>query len=486
VRFGTVSPPPVVAASATANSFVVTVVPATKYYWRITGKNKPGASTGQRGPSPRTPPPPPPPSGLPVVPGAYGYGMQTRAAYGCSTTPAVLTVTNLNDSGAGSLRAAVEATMPRVVVFEVGGYVDLLDMIRVQSPCLTVAGQTAPSPGITLRKFGVEIISHDVLLQHFRIRPGEWGTYFQSNCGIMAYGGNTHDIVLDHMSVSWGPDENIAADTYYNGAMNMTVWRSISAEGLDYPASVNYSASHGVLVMPQSFNVALIQSLVMTNRERNPYQQSDTSLAAINNVIYNAFANWWFFYANYDLSGNPSAGGPLYASDVGNRLIAGANTDDDQSYAQGTAFYFDKPGTAEIKGNQVYRSDNTVDSAAIAKFVDMENELSYSPFVTSPPARASLSTFPAPMASTTVEAFVAAHAGARPLDRDDVDKRLISDLATRTARGYRNHQDLYGGYPVMPSTRLATTIPANPHVVAASGYTNLEDWLHGLAAVVGE
>jgi hypothetical protein len=496
VRFGTTSTPPIVAGSVTTNSYVVSVTPGTKYFWRITGRNTPGATAGPvwtfTTAAPPPPPPPPPPAGLPVVPGAYGYGMQTRAAYGCGTTPAVMTVTNLNDSGAGSLRAAAEATVPRVVVFEVGGYVDLNDMIRVQSPCITVAGQTGPSPGITLRKYGIEVITHDVLLQHIRVRPGEWGQWKADNCGIIAYGGNTYNIVLDHVSVSWGPDENIAADTYYSGDMNMTVWRSIAAEGLDHPASATDSPSHGILVMQKSRKVAIIQNIMITNRERNPFMHGETSTAIINNVIYNAFAYWHFFFANVNWDGGVA--GPWHSSIIENRAIGGANTDDDPSAAQGWLFQLDKTNGVNTTGNKLYRSGNTVENAqpfpfdACASLAPHSscNEMDYDPTVVSAPTEAPISDFPTPMLSTDVEAFLKQHAGARPLDRDPIDARLMSDLTARTARGYRPHQDAYGGYPVMASTRRALTIPADPHTVTASGYTNLEDWLHGLAAAVGE
>jgi len=82
-----------------------------------------------------------------------GFGTSTPAGRG----GAILRVTNLNDAGAGSLRAALEATGPRTVIFEVGGMIDLSDDIYITSPYLTVAGQTAPSPGITLRYAGLQI-----------------------------------------------------------------------------------------------------------------------------------------------------------------------------------------------------------------------------------------------------------------------------------------------------------------------------------------
>ncbi len=407
--------------------------------------------------------------------------MSTRAAYGGGTLPSVYRVTNLNDSGAGSLRDAMQASEPRVVIFEVSGYIDLADTIRIRYPFITVAGQTAPSPGITLRKYGVEVQTHDVLLQHFRIRPGEWGQGKDDNCAIIAFGTEAHDIVLDHMSVSWGPDENIAADTYYSGDMNMTIWRSISAESLDFPASSPGNAGHGLLIQANSRKVYLGQSLLASNRERNPYAQSGTSMVAVNNLIYNWFGNWAFFFANYTMAGNPG-GSAWAASVVGNRLIPGPNTDDDAGSPQGWLFYYDDTG-ASPTGNQIYRRDNTLDNPLLI-YIDTEtNELSYDPNVASPPGNAPINGI-SPMPSSSVESFVLANAGARPADRDDVDRRILRDVANRTSPGYIRSQSQVGGYPALAANSRALVLPTNPHSIAGSGYTNLEVWLHTQASLV--
>src|ERR1043166_1194378 len=84
-------------------------------------------------------------SAQPVVPGGAGYGMETRAAYGAGSDPTIYRVTNLNDSGRQSLREALEATGPRIVIFEISGTITLNSEIGINSPYLTVAGQTAPS-----------------------------------------------------------------------------------------------------------------------------------------------------------------------------------------------------------------------------------------------------------------------------------------------------------------------------------------------------
>ena len=106
---------------------------------------------------------------------AAGFGIDTPAGSGRHLeTPRtrVIKVTRLNPQGPGSLRAALEAEGPRVVVFEVSGNIDFTPYgeLSVKHPYVTVAGQTAPSPGITLKGCQVHVRSHDVLIQHLRIR----------------------------------------------------------------------------------------------------------------------------------------------------------------------------------------------------------------------------------------------------------------------------------------------------------------------------
>jgi hypothetical protein len=424
----------------------------------------------------------------PVVPGGQGHGMNTRAAYGGASNPTVYIVDKLTDTGvSGELRWALEATVPRIVVFAISGYVDLADMIRITSPYMTVAGQTAPSPGITLRKYGIEVQTHDLLLQHFRIRPGEWGTGFTGNCGIIAYGVECHDLVLDHMSVSWGPDENIAADTYYSGDMNMTVWRTITGEGLNYPASVPLSAGHAMLVQSPCKKVYIGQSLMAATNERNPYWQGGCGVAATNNVISNAFAVWHFLGTNFDINGNPRTNLPWQVSIAGNRVVPGPNTGTASDYLNTFAMFDWNAGGGISPGNQAYRTDNTYRNTLGLNVVEVENGIGYNPDVASPPTNAPLTGI-FWMPSTRVETFVKANAGARPLDRDSVDTAIVNDVTNCTQRtntgNYITHQNEVGGYPTLAVNRRTFTVPANPHTVTAQGYTNLELYLHSFAAAL--
>jgi hypothetical protein len=422
-------------------------------------------------------------SSLPIVPGAHGFGMQTRAAYGGPTPPAVLRVTNLNDSGAGSLRAALQSSGPRVVIFETSGTINLSSDILIRSPYLTVAGQTAPAPGITLKNYTLIVDANDVLLQHFRVRPGA----ATCNNGIQVWGTAPYNIVLDHMSVSWGQDENVVL---YNPSrpINATVWRSIISEGLHNPpgqdhcsAGLGPSPSHGLLIYASTTAVSVIQTLFANNIERNPYMQAGTRTVLINNVIYHWYAPWGFFFANPNTVGG-SNGPPWQASVVGNRFIGGPMTFD--SSAGGACMFTYSAAFGNVTGNRIYRSDNTLNSGTSTGTITQEcNLLSYNPNVSAAPAEAPLPTGFRPLTSASVEAFVLAHAGATPAQRDPVDARIVQEVRSRTGRFIRTQTEV-GGWPVLAVNTRSLTVPSSPHSVTPSGYTALEVWLHGYATAV--
>jgi hypothetical protein len=108
---------------------------------------------------------------LSVIPGATGFGIDTPAGRGGN----IIRVTNLNSSGSGSFRAAIEASGPRIVIFEVSGTIIYEGRYKIKNPYITIAGQTAPSPGITLRASTLTVDTHDVLIQHIRVSPAMKG-----------------------------------------------------------------------------------------------------------------------------------------------------------------------------------------------------------------------------------------------------------------------------------------------------------------------
>jgi hypothetical protein len=413
---------------------------------------------------------------LSIVPGAQGFGMQTRAAYGGSVDPTVYRVNNLGDRGAGSLRAALEASDPRVVIFEVSGTINLDADIHIRRPYVTVAGQTAPSPGITLRNYGLYVETHNVLLQHFRVRPGG----DTCNSGILIWDTESHDIVLDHMSVSWGQDETIAINNVGKRPINVTVWRTIVAEGLAGAQNGNQDCSggntevrngptfdsHGLIIYDHTKYVAVLQSLFAHNAERNPYAKGDTTSYIANNLIYD------FNDGSLFLDPDGSGPGSTNATLVGNYYRRGPSTSA-INYISGVRFL--------EHGSAIYRSDNARDDGGIPleEFVVVNGD-GIDPTVDSPPVAVPGYT---PMESSAVYNFVLTNVGARPADRDAVDSRLVSEVRARTGSKIGS-QNKVGGWPRLTVNNRKLTLPANPHRVTASGYTNLEVWLHSYAATV--
>lgn len=147
--------------------------------------------------------------GLPVNSKVSGFGFETKGGEGGE----IVRVTNLNKSGKGSLAEAINKNKPRIVVFEEAGVIDLEEsVLRIENPFITIAGQTATSPGITIIKGGISISTHEVIIQHIRVRPGEAGHKKKDGWEIdgIATGQGAYNVIIDHCSASWATDENIS------------------------------------------------------------------------------------------------------------------------------------------------------------------------------------------------------------------------------------------------------------------------------------
>ena len=165
---------------------------------------------------------------------AEGYGRFARGGRGGK----VVVVTNLNDSGPGSLREAVENNIgPRTIVFNVSGVIELKSRLVLNQPYVTVAGQTAPGKGITIRSAPFGITGNDVIVRHMRVRVGAGPTF-----DGMGLTGANHSI-MDHCSISWTIDEAFSS----RGAKNITLQRTLISEALNVAGHQNYppGTAHG-------------------------------------------------------------------------------------------------------------------------------------------------------------------------------------------------------------------------------------------------
>lgn len=415
------------------------------------------------------------PAGPLAFPGAQGWAAVTKGGRG----GAILRVTNLNADGPGSFRAAVETRGQRTIVFEVGGVIDLgAKTLTIREPDLTVAGQTAPSPGITLIRGGIDIAAHDVIVQHIRVRPGAAGGSYRKGPDFDSISTATgaYNVIVDHCSLTWGTDENLSASGGRFTGSTPEQWRvgsshditfsnNIVAESLAVSTHAKGEHSKGSLIHDNATDILIVGNLYAHNMERNPLFKGGVHGAIVNNLIYNP--GWKALH--YNLMANEWAGytpvnGQMTV--VGNVLRGGFDT------AEGIRFLM----IGGIGDLDYYGVDNIM----IDRWGDPVEELgSYE----AGPARivrhrapldwpAGLKAMPA----NQVETHVLTTVGARPWDRDAHDVRLIADVAEGRGEIIDNESEV-GGYPVQTETRrpfdpsrwnLDDMTPKDPSVLDSS------------------
>lgn len=221
---------------------------------------------------------------IPSFPGAWGGGMYSFGGRGGK----VFVVNNLNDSGPGSFREACEAGGPRIVVFNVAGIIKLKERIRVRAPYITVAGSTAPGDGVCIAGNTVELDTHDVVIRHMRFRRGDTWVGDRND----SIGGNPiGNIMIDHVSASWGLDENMSMYRHMyqppDGSkelklptVNITIQNSIFSECLN-----TYNHAFGSTI--GGLNSTFHHNLWACNGGRNPSVGMYGDFTFANNVLFN-------------------------------------------------------------------------------------------------------------------------------------------------------------------------------------------------------
>ncbi len=401
----------------------------------------------------------------------------------------VIEVTNLNDSGPGSLRAAIEATGSRTVVFRIGGTVELQSPLVIINPYITIAGQTAPGGGITLKNdtntsTSLSIQTHDVIIRYLRARPGPGG----EPDGINILYDSGYNIILDHCSVSWAVDENIS--TYY-GSHDITIQWCIISEGLRFSSHSKGPHSAGVLLgSKNSHSISVHHNLFVHNDLRNPLIETTGLVDFVNNVIYNYGSVAGDFINDY---------GDLPVNYIGNFVRWGPDSETivyEVDMASSKRFYY----AVYVHGNiGPHRPDESFDEAAVV----------------SPEDRVYLIAAPQPSSPITttsaLEAYdqVLANAGAAiGIDgrgrgywrRDSVDNRVVNDVRNTSGRIIDDPYDV-GGWPALEAgippldsdhdgmpdewedlNGFDPVDPADgPADAEGDGYTNLEAYLFSLA-----
>ncbi|WP_198683369.1 pectinesterase family protein [Peristeroidobacter agariperforans] len=419
-----------------------------------------------------------------AFPGAEGAGRLSLGGRGGR----VVKVTNLNDSGPGSLRAAVELAQPRTILFDVSGTIALESPLQIEQPRVTIAGQSAPGDGITLKNHPLIVAADDVVIRYMRSRLGDERR--AESDAIWVRSGRR--IILDHVSASWSVDETLSVNNGFKdpqtGFYDVTVQWSIIAESLH--RSVHAKGAHGygsLIAGGYGTRISFHHNLWAHHQGRNPRPGNPVPpardpLGAFHDYRSNVFYDWGGAHSGYN-------------ADTGAKASIVKYNFVDNTYLPGPAstgrIAFDESNELA----QAWFAGNTMDGqlppdqwALVAGKKGPEHRLA-KPVDVAPVA-----------ADPAARAFerVLTTAGAS-LVRDSVDRRLVQSVRDRSG-GLIDSQTQVGGWPALAS------LPAlldgdqdgmpdaweqangmNPYVADDSvdadkdGYTNLEEYLHDLA-----
>lgn len=441
---------------------------------------------------------------VPAFPGAEGFGKYVTGGRGGR----IIYVTTLEDtSSEGSLRYAINQSGPRIVVFKVAGTIQLQSGLKIRNNDITIAGQTAPGDGITLRDYSVTIDADNVIIRFMRFRMGD-----ETNQEADALWGRRHkNIIIDHCSMSWSTDE--CASFYDNE--NFTLQWSILSESLRN--SVHEKGKHGYGGIWGGQKASFHHNLLAHHDSRNPRfcgsrYSNEPELELVdfrNNVIYNWGANSAYAAegGSYNLVNNYYKAGPATSSSKDDRII--------QPYAdnggnnQPRGIY----GIFYINGNYMTASSTVTQNNWLG--VSMHSSFSdYAPGISKDDIKSGTS-----FASGEVTTQTAETAYKKVLDfcgasyaRDSVDMRIIKETSTGTVtyndggngstNGLIDTQSAVGGWPELDSgtapedsdndgmpddweaaNNLDANNPDDAQLKTIDGkYTNVEIYINSLVA----
>lgn len=388
-----------------------------------------GASPGATGP-------------LPAFPGAQGAGMYAQGGRGGR----VYTVTHLGDSGSGSLREAVEASGPRTVVFAVSGTIVLQRELMVREGRLTVAGQTAPGDGITLRDHPFTIAADDVVVRFIRSRLGDLRKVDGDAIGVVA----GRRIILDHVSASWSTDETLSVAASFSTPQRswdeVTVQWSLIGESLNRTAAKPPGTEHGfgsLVRAARGARVSFHHNFWLHHQDRMPrpgnYLTPEVDpVGGFFDFRHNLFYNWAGERSGYNMDFRGTVSSYNF---VDNCFVRGP-------ISRG-AFAFEESSSRA----KAYFSGNTMDGVLPADpWTLVRAHQAHLPKGLPADYRQSRP-FPMPPIKATpgntgCEAVVLASGAS--LVRDAVDQRLVQDYRQRRGRLIDSQTEV-GGWPTLRS-----------------------------------
>jgi pectate lyase len=422
-------------------------------------------------------------SDLPAFPGAEGFGANTPGGRGGQ----VLIVTNLDDSGPGSLREACMTKGPRIVVFRVAGTIALKSPITVREPYLTLEGQSAPGDGICLRDATFGVATHDVIIRYLRCRLGDVTRREDDSLDVL---NGCSNVIFDHCTATWSIDECLSLS---GNNQNITIQWCLIGESLN--KSFHSKGPHGYGSLARANGpVTFHHNLWLHNDSRNPrmgdFYGRGTNFPTFdvrNNIIY-------------DFGGTASGltQGKLRINYVDNFIRPGPSSrartpisigpkSDIQFFIRDNIYDGHAAFTADntkFFSTTEFEETNRDGTMTMTKEVRTVDQPFTAPRVTTVPAK-------------DVPRLVLPIVGASLPKRDVVDARLVKDVRNRTGK-LIDSQTQVGGWPGLKTGKVPVDsdndgIPdaweikhgLNPHdpsdasQIGKWGYSNIEEYLNG-------
>jgi hypothetical protein len=378
-----------------------------------------------------------------------GFGAATQGGL----AGRLIRVTSLAADGEGTLRAALEAPGPRLVVFDVSGVIDLDGReLVVTQPDLTLAGQTAPDPGVTIIRGELTIETHDVVVQHIASRPGDRGlkagaARWEPDAMGARRGrsGPVYNVVFDHCSATWSIDESLSvsgpadttpADGVERTSHDVTLRRCLIAEGLSHATHSKGEHSKGTLIHDGVRDVSIVGCLYAHNGERNPRLKGGTRSVVAESLMY----DWGNQCVGVGANGNRRMLEPAEAVLVSNLAIAGPSTQ---------SLLFVKP--VDPAGRVLLAQNLHLDARGkpLRALGEGILRLEQAP---------EWARYDAPIDPLLAAARVLRQAGSRAARRDPIDTRIVQSVLHGDGRIIDSQEEV-GGYPTRATARRVLKIP---------------------------
>jgi pectate lyase len=428
----------------------------------------------------------------PAFPGAEGYGAAATGGRGGS----VLHVTNLADSGDGSLRWALSQFGARTIVFDISGSIKLSSEIVVSNGDVTIAGQTAPGDGITIEGSRLRLKASNIIVRGMHFRPGDGAGSDPADRDGMMIGTTDYamnNIVIDHNSFTWATDENLSVS---GNVHNVTISNNIIAEGLYNSINPKGPHSMGLLITngggtqaDLDTDITIAKNLFSANYERNPEVRAGQNIEIVNNYAYDYglghVVNW--------IGGGTGGALKTTARVIGNVMTPGPSTNNVK-----VPIVLASMGT----GSEVFIADNLW--TRIAADIDGNQDQSKLWWDNGGGRYASGSSSFASnvkvLDSTAVSAFVLANAGTSGYSGNAVDARIVNDARTGGGKIIDSTAQV-GGMPSASGVSIAGALDTDRDGMPdwfedkygfnklvgdqngdsdTDGYTNLEEYLNGI------